>query len=70
MAGALLIGANLQDVDLSGAIIIGADMRDADIRGCNLENTMYLTQSQINSARGNSKTKLPVFIERPSYWEK
>ena len=70
LAGALLIGSNLQDVDLSGAIIIGADMRDADIRGCNLENTMYLTQSQINSAIGNSKTKLPVFIERPSYWEK
>lgn len=69
LAGALLIGANLQNVDLSGVIIIGADMRDTDIRGCNLENTMFLTQAQINSAIGNSKTKLPVFIDRPSYWE-
>lgn len=69
LAGALLIGANLQNMNLSGAIIIGADMRDTDIRGCNLENTMYLTQSQVNSARGNSKTKLPVFIKRPFYWE-
>lgn len=70
LTGALLIGANLQNQDLSGAIIIGADMRDSDIRGCNMENTMYLTQAQINSARGNSKTKLPPFIERPSYWQK
>lgn len=70
LIGALLIGSNLQNMDLSGAIVIGSDMRDADIRGCNLENTMYLTQSQINSARGNSKTKLPIFIERPAYWEK
>ncbi len=69
LAGALLMGANLQNVDLSGVIIIGADMRDIDIRGCNLENTMFLTQAQINSAIGNSKTKLPVFIDRPSYWE-
>ncbi|MDU4860807.1 MAG: pentapeptide repeat-containing protein [Terrisporobacter othiniensis] len=69
LVGALLIGSNLQHRDLSGAIVIGADMRDADIRGCNAENTMYLTQSQINSARGNSKTKLPLFIKRPSHWE-
>ena len=70
LAGALLIGANMKELDLSGTMVIGADMRDADLRGANLKNTMYLTQSQINTAKGNSKTKLPQNIKRPFYWEK
>ncbi|MEG2788678.1 MAG: pentapeptide repeat-containing protein [Romboutsia sp.] len=70
LAGSLLIASNLKATDLSGAILIGADLRDADIRGANLTDCMFLTQSQINTAKGNSSTKLPESLVRPSYWEK
>lgn len=68
LAGTLLIASNLSSTDLKGAILIGADMRDANIKGANLEKTMFLTQSQINSAIGDHRTKLPKQLRRPSYW--
>lgn len=70
LAGALLIGANLKGLDLSYTMLIGADLRDADISDANLEYAMFITQSQINSAKGNSNTRLPSNIVRPSYWKK
>lgn len=70
LMGALLIAANLKDTDLTGANLIGADLRDADIRGADLSESLFLTQSQVNVAKGNSKTKLPITLVRPSYWEK
>ena len=69
-AGALLIASNMKDTNLKGANLIGADLRDADIRGANLEDSMFLTQSQVNTARGDSRTKLPKALSRPSHWEK
>ncbi|MGN1033911.1 MAG: pentapeptide repeat-containing protein [Intestinibacter sp.] len=69
-AGALLIASNMKNTNLKGANLIGADLRDADIRGANLEDSMFLTQSQVNTARGNSRTKLPKSLSMPSYWEK
>ena len=69
-AGALLIASNMQDTNLKGANLIGADLRDADIRRANLEDSMFLTQSQVNTARGNSRTKLPKSLSMPSYLEK
>lgn len=68
--GALLIAANLKGTDLSGANLIAADLRDADIRGANLSNSLFLTQAQINVARGDDNTKLPKALSRPTYWEK
>ncbi|MEG0051073.1 MAG: pentapeptide repeat-containing protein [Terrisporobacter sp.] len=68
LAGSLLIAANLKDCDLSGAMVIGADMRDANLCGANLENCIFLTQSQINTAKGDSKTKLPKGLIKPSHW--
>lgn len=70
LAGALLIASNMSYSNLEGANLIGADLRDADIRGANLENTLFLTQSQINTAIGDSSTKLPMELVRPLYWEK
>lgn len=70
LAGSLLIAANLRHTDLSGANLIGADLRDADIRDANLADCLFLTQIQVNSAKGNAATKLPRWIVRPSYWEK
>ena len=69
-AGALLIVTNLKNADLTGANFIGADLRDADIRGANLEHSMFLTQYQINSAKGDSNTILPKELVMPSYWRK
>ena len=68
-AGALLIAANLRNKDLTGANLIGADLRDADIRGANLSKSLFLTQSQVNVAKGDSHTKLPDDLDRPSYWD-
>lgn len=70
LRGAFLIAADLRGVDLSGADLIGADLRDADIRGANLSNGIFITQGQINSAKGDSNTKLPISIIRPAHWDK
>lgn len=70
LRGACLIAANLRGVDLSFADLIGADLRDADIRGANLTKSIFLTQAQINAAKGDSHTKLPVMITSPAYWLK
>jgi uncharacterized protein YjbI with pentapeptide repeats len=68
--GAFLIAADLRGTDLSGADFIGADLRDADIRGANLTNSIFLTQAQINAAKGDSNTRLPMTLSRPNYWSK
>jgi uncharacterized protein YjbI with pentapeptide repeats len=70
LRGACLIAANLRGVDLSWADLIGADLRDADLSGADLSNSIFVTQAQINSAKGDSKTKLPMMIVRPNYWAK
>lgn len=70
LRGTCLIAANLREVDLSYADLIGADLRDADLSGANLSKSIFLTQSQINTAKGNSHTKLPIMIIFPSYWSK
>ena len=57
-------GKNLTNYDLCGA-----DLRDKDLSGANLSKSIFLTQAQINSARGDAKTKLPPMITRPFYWE-
>ncbi|HEX3078423.1 MAG TPA: pentapeptide repeat-containing protein [Lachnospiraceae bacterium] len=66
--GACLIAANLEGMDCSGTDFIGADFRDTNIKGANLSRSIYLTQSQINVAHGDSKTKLPDRLSRPSHW--
>ncbi|WP_107923751.1 pentapeptide repeat-containing protein [Lysinibacillus parviboronicapiens] len=68
LRGAYLIAANLQNADLRGVDFIGADLRDAELSGANLSTSMFLTQMQINSAKGNSKTILPGHLKRPSHW--
>lgn len=70
LRGAYLIAANLRGVDLSGTDFIGADLRDADLRGADLANSIFLTQAQINTARGDFDTKLPMSLIRPMYWSK
>lgn len=70
LRGALLIAANLREVDLSYADLIGADLRDTDLCGADLSSSIFITQAQINAAKGDSATKLPLSLVRPSYWNK
>lgn len=62
-----LIAANLSNCNLKGTDFTFADLRDTNIRGADLSESLFLTQMQINSAIGDSKTKLPKFIERPDW---
>ncbi|OOM75677.1 pentapeptide repeat protein [Clostridium puniceum] len=68
LSGAYLIAANLRGVDLSFADLIGADLRDADLSGANLSKSIYLTQAQINTAKGDINTQLPKSIVIPMNW--
>ncbi|RCX15377.1 pentapeptide repeat protein [Fontibacillus phaseoli] len=68
LRGAYLIAADLRGADLRGADLIGADFRDADIRGADLTDAIFLTQFQINAARGDADTKLPPSLLRPEHW--
>jgi len=68
LRGAYLIAADLKNTDLRGADFIGADLRDANLSRANLSTSMFLTQMQINSAKGDKETKLPSYLQRPSHW--
>lgn len=70
LSGALLIAADFSNNDLSGVNLIGADMRDTNIRGANLENSVFITQQQVNTASGDANTKLPASLTIPKYWSK
>jgi uncharacterized protein YjbI with pentapeptide repeats len=59
LSGARLIGADLRGADLRLADLLGADLRGADLRGADLTTSIFLTQSQIDSAKRDAGTKLP-----------
>jgi hypothetical protein len=64
LRGALLIGADLRDADLSYADLTGADLRGADLAGADLETSLFTSQPQLDSANGDSRTKLPSRLSR------
>ncbi|MFC9285302.1 pentapeptide repeat-containing protein [Streptomyces sp. NPDC057052] len=68
LRGALLIAADLSGADLRDADLIGADLRDADLRGADLTGALFLTQAQLNSAKGDTATELPPALSRPAHW--
>lgn len=68
LRGAYLIAADLRGADLRTADLIGADFRDADLRGANLTGSLFLTQFQVNAAKGDEGTKLPPTLTRPEHW--
>ncbi|MFI6447159.1 pentapeptide repeat-containing protein [Kitasatospora sp. NPDC050543] len=68
LRGAYLIGADLRGADLRLADLIGADFRDADLRGADLTESIFLTQFQLNAAKGDGETGLPPGLTRPSHW--
>ncbi|MGZ4719601.1 pentapeptide repeat-containing protein [Oryzihumus sp.] len=68
LRGALLVGADLRGADLRWADLIGADLRGADLSGTDLTGALFLTQAQLQAARGDGQTTLPPGLERPSHW--
>ncbi|GAA2572724.1 MULTISPECIES: pentapeptide repeat-containing protein [Streptomyces] len=68
LRGALLIAADLTGADLRGADLIGADLRDADLTDADLTGALFLTQPQVNAARGGEGTGLPDSVTRPVHW--
>ncbi|MFF3171102.1 pentapeptide repeat-containing protein [Streptomyces sp. NPDC057900] len=70
LRGACLIAADLTGADLRLADLIGADFRDARLSGADLTGALFLTQAQLNAARGNGATRIPLSLSRPSHWER
>ena len=68
LRGAYLIGADLRGADLRTTDLIGADFRDADLSGADLTGSIFLTQSQLEAAKGDTNTKLPPSLTRPAHW--
>ncbi|MCX5329561.1 pentapeptide repeat-containing protein [Streptomyces sp. NBC_00140] len=68
LRGAYLIAADLTGADLRGADLIGADLRDADLTDADLTDAFFLTQPQLNAARGNAGTRLSESVTRPGHW--
>ena len=68
LRGAYLIGADLRGADLRLADLIGADLRGADLSGADLTGALFVTQPQLNAARGDASTVLPAGLMRPAHW--
>lgn len=68
LRGAYLIGADLRGADLRMADLIGADLRAADLSGADLTGSIFLTQPQLNAAKGDAATSLPPALTRPAHW--
>jgi uncharacterized protein YjbI with pentapeptide repeats len=60
--------ADLRRGDLAGVDLLGADLRDARLEGADLSNALFLTQLQIDAARGDGATVLPTALKRPQHW--
>jgi uncharacterized protein YjbI with pentapeptide repeats len=70
LRGTYLIGADLRGADLRMADVIGADLRGADLGGADLTESIFLIQSQLDAAKGDTKTKVPPLLIRPMHWYK
>lgn len=65
----LLIAADFQNCDFSGVNLLGADTRDTNFSGGDLREAVFLTQGQINAARGDRNTRLPQHLSYPVTWK-
>lgn len=68
LRGSTLIAADLTGARLGGCDVLGVDLRDADLSGASLDGVIFLTQMQVNSARGDVHTRLPDGFDRPAHW--
>ena len=68
LRGAYLIGADLRRANLRTSDLLGADLRAADLRGTDLGGSIFLTQPQLDAARGDATTTIPSSLTRPAHW--
>jgi uncharacterized protein YjbI with pentapeptide repeats len=68
LRGAYLIGADLRGAELRLADLTGADLRGADLRGADLTQALFLTQSQLEAATGDTGTRVPPSLALPASW--
>jgi len=68
LRGALLIGADLRRADLRTADVTGADLRGARLGGADLRGALFLTQAQLDAAKGDRSTRLPATVTAPAQW--
>jgi hypothetical protein len=68
LRGSLAIAADLRRARLDRCDLLGVDLRDADLRGTDLRGAVFLTQMQVNAARGDAATVLPEGFQRPGHW--
>lgn len=65
----LLIAVNFDSCIFNGTVFLGADTRDTNFSNADLREAVFLTQGQINSAKGNRNTKLPPYLDYPVMWK-
>lgn len=65
----LLIATNFDSCKFDGTIFLGADTRDTNFSNADLREAVFLTQGQINSAKGNRSTKLPNHLDYSVTWK-
>jgi uncharacterized protein YjbI with pentapeptide repeats len=68
LLGAYLIGADLSGARLQVTDLRGVDLRGAVLHGADLAETFFLTQTQLEAAKGNRETKLPASLVHPEHW--
>ena len=68
LRGTYLIGADLRGARLQRADLTGADLRGCDLRRADLTDSIFLSQAQIDAARGDERTQLPFRLTRPHHW--
>ena len=66
--GAVLFNADLSGADLRWADLMGADLGRAKLAGADLSAAIFLTQSQLELARGDARTALPDMLRSPGHW--
>ncbi len=66
---ALLIAANFSGCTFYGINLLGADLREADFSDSDLRGAFFLTQGQLNAAKGNRNTRIPEGLSHPSHWD-
>ena len=66
--GAMLSNADLRDADLRWADLMGADLGRANLAGADLSAAIFLTESQLELANGDTRTTLSPPLRSPAHW--
>lgn len=69
LRSALLIASDLRGATFDRTDLLGADLRDAELGGADLRGAIFLTQQQVDAARGDAGTRLPGSLRPPPHWQ-